>query len=50
MAYQDAWEWPVAIAYVSALVAGGWGTILSSPAESDRPVAHPVPDPAHARA
>jgi phosphatidylglycerol lysyltransferase len=48
MAYQDAWEWPVAIAYVSALVAGGWGTILSSPAESDRPVAHPVPDPAHA--
>jgi phosphatidylglycerol lysyltransferase len=37
MAYQDAWEWPVAIAYVSALIAGGWGTILT-PAreESDR--------------
>jgi phosphatidylglycerol lysyltransferase len=28
MAYQTAWEWPVAIAYVSALVAGGWGRIL----------------------
>jgi phosphatidylglycerol lysyltransferase len=29
MAYQDAWEWPVAIAYVSALIAGGWASILS---------------------
>lgn len=28
MAYQDAWEWPVAIAYVSALIAGGWRRIL----------------------
>ena len=28
MAYQDAWEWPVAIAYVSALIAGGWANIL----------------------
>jgi phosphatidylglycerol lysyltransferase len=33
MAYQDAWEWPVAIAYVSALIAGGWGTILAPPRE-----------------
>jgi phosphatidylglycerol lysyltransferase len=50
MAYQDAWEWPVAIAYVSALIAGGWGTILAPSTESDRPLTHPVPDPAHARA
>jgi phosphatidylglycerol lysyltransferase len=28
MAYQDAWEWPVAIAYVSALIAGGWASIF----------------------
>jgi phosphatidylglycerol lysyltransferase len=28
MAYQNAWEWPVAISYVSALIAGGWTTIL----------------------
>lgn len=28
MAYQQAWEWPVAIAYVSALIAGGWSQIL----------------------
>jgi phosphatidylglycerol lysyltransferase len=28
MAYQNAWEWPVAIAYTSALIAGGWTTIL----------------------
>jgi phosphatidylglycerol lysyltransferase len=28
MAYQDAWEWPMAIAYVSALIAGGWSGIL----------------------
>jgi phosphatidylglycerol lysyltransferase len=28
MAYQTAWEWPVAIAYVSALIAGGWSGIL----------------------
>jgi phosphatidylglycerol lysyltransferase len=28
MAYQNAWEWPVAIAYVSALIAGGWSTVL----------------------
>jgi phosphatidylglycerol lysyltransferase len=30
MAYQDAWEWPVAIAYVSALIAGGWTSIFHS--------------------
>ncbi len=28
MAYQDAWEWPMAIAYVSALIAGGWSSVL----------------------
>ena len=28
MAYQNAWEWPVAIAHVSALIAGGWSTVL----------------------
>jgi len=28
MAYQNAWEWPVAIANVSALIAGGWGRVL----------------------
>jgi phosphatidylglycerol lysyltransferase len=28
VAYQNAWEWPVAIAYVSALIAGGWSTVL----------------------
>jgi phosphatidylglycerol lysyltransferase len=43
MAYQDAWEWPVAIAYVSALIAGGWNRILPSSGEPHgRPVA--VPD------
>jgi phosphatidylglycerol lysyltransferase len=28
MAYQNAWEWPVTIAHVSALIAGGWGRVL----------------------
>ncbi len=28
MAYQNAWEWPVAIAHVSALIAGGWGQVI----------------------
>ncbi len=28
MAYQNAWEWPVAIAHVSALIAGGWGRVM----------------------
>jgi phosphatidylglycerol lysyltransferase len=28
MAYQDAWEWPVAIAHVSALIAGSWNSVL----------------------
>jgi phosphatidylglycerol lysyltransferase len=28
MGYAGAWEWPVAIAYVSALIAGGWGRVL----------------------
>ncbi|MFN7916485.1 MAG: bifunctional lysylphosphatidylglycerol flippase/synthetase MprF [Vicinamibacterales bacterium] len=39
MAYQDAWEWPVAIAYVSALIAGGWGSILTPPVD-DAPAVH----------
>ena len=41
MAYQDAWEWPVAIAHVSALIAGGWGSILMPPREG--PAASPAP-------
>ncbi len=28
MAYQNTWEWPAAIAYVSALIAGGWSRVL----------------------
>jgi phosphatidylglycerol lysyltransferase len=28
MAYPSAWEWPVATASISALVAGGWGSAL----------------------
>lgn len=28
LAYQSAWEWPVATASVSALIAGGWGSAL----------------------
>jgi phosphatidylglycerol lysyltransferase len=28
MAYQNAWEWPVAIAHLSALIAGNWRRIL----------------------
>ncbi len=30
MAYQDAWEWPVVIAHVSALIAGSWSSVLMS--------------------
>jgi phosphatidylglycerol lysyltransferase len=30
MGYSGAWEWPFAIAYVSALIAGGWGKVLRS--------------------
>jgi phosphatidylglycerol lysyltransferase len=50
MAYQDAWEWPVAIAYVSALIAGGWSTILRPPGEhhADRPRQMPGPEPVRA--
>ena len=40
MAYQNAWEWPVAIAYVSALIAGGWGMVLM-PARHDASEAEP---------
>ena len=35
MGYQSAWEFPVATAYVSALVAGGWARVLT-PADSSR--------------
>ncbi len=50
MAYQDAWEWPVAIAYVSALIAGGWGTILAPPSEpaTAPPASASAPEPASA--
>ncbi|HEX5474792.1 MAG TPA: bifunctional lysylphosphatidylglycerol flippase/synthetase MprF [Vicinamibacterales bacterium] len=30
MGYQSAWEWPVAIACVSALIAGGWTRIVAA--------------------
>jgi phosphatidylglycerol lysyltransferase len=43
MAYQDAWEWPVAIAYVSALIAGGWSRVLLSSGDS-KPAPIAVPD------
>ena len=50
MAYQDAWEWPVAIAYASALIAGGWGTILTPPREEHGTVPRQMPGPEPARA
>ena len=30
ISYQSAWEFPIAIAYVSALIAGGWMQVLSA--------------------
>jgi phosphatidylglycerol lysyltransferase len=30
LSYQSAWEFPIAIAYVSALIAGGWTQVLSA--------------------
>ena len=50
MAYQDAWEWPVAIANVSALIAGGWGTILMPPRDEPEAAASEVPGAEPARA
>jgi phosphatidylglycerol lysyltransferase len=50
MAYQDAWEWPVAIAYASALIAGGWGTILTPPREEHGAVPGQMPGAEPARA
>jgi phosphatidylglycerol lysyltransferase len=50
MAYQNAWEWPVAIAYVSALIAGGWGTILTPPRDETERVSPRVQGPEPARA
>jgi phosphatidylglycerol lysyltransferase len=43
MAYQHAWEWPVVVANVSALIAGGWATILAPPPKW-RPAVPHVPD------
>lgn len=34
--YQSAWEFPMAIAYVSALIAGGWTKVLSVDREASR--------------
>jgi phosphatidylglycerol lysyltransferase len=44
MAYQNVWEWPLAIAYVSALIAGGWSSILL-PASRTTPAAEPSSAP-----
>ena len=30
MGYMSAWEFPIAVAYVSALIAGGWGKVLAT--------------------
>jgi len=37
MAYQGAWEWPVAIAHVSALIAGSWSSVLMPAKAETRP-------------
>jgi phosphatidylglycerol lysyltransferase len=42
MAYQSAWEWPVAIAHVSALIAGSWTRILMPARERPAPKAKPL--------
>ena len=42
MAYQSAWEWPVAIAHVSALIAGGWSSILMPARERPAPQVKPL--------
>jgi phosphatidylglycerol lysyltransferase len=44
MAYQSAWEWPIVIAYVSALIAGGWNRILVSSRDREEASAHPRTD------
>jgi phosphatidylglycerol lysyltransferase len=46
MAYSSAWEWPLATASVSALVAGGWGTALRPSREVPAPM---PPAAAHSR-
>jgi phosphatidylglycerol lysyltransferase len=43
LSYQSAWEFPVAIAYLSALIAGGWMNVLSA---SPAPASGPGDDPA----
>ena len=50
MAYQDAWEWPVAIAYVSALIAGGWNRIPALLRRFEAGAAHRSRRPAAGRA
>jgi phosphatidylglycerol lysyltransferase len=50
ISYQSAWEFPIAIAYVSALIAGGWMQVLSegsgsTPARRSRAAAAPVTGP-----
>jgi len=50
MAYQNAWEWPVAIAYVSALIAGGWNMVLMPPGHDEAPAEPRVGDATPARA
>jgi hypothetical protein len=42
MAYQDAWEWPVAIANVSALIAGGWSRVLLPARDRQAPLDRPL--------
>jgi phosphatidylglycerol lysyltransferase len=36
LSYQRAWEFPIAIAYVAALIAGGWMNVLSSASRGQR--------------
>jgi phosphatidylglycerol lysyltransferase len=36
LAYEGAWEWPVALANVSALIAGGWKATVAPSRESRR--------------
>ncbi|MFN7982751.1 MAG: bifunctional lysylphosphatidylglycerol flippase/synthetase MprF [Vicinamibacterales bacterium] len=50
MAYQNAWEWPVAIAYVSALIAGGWNMVLMPPRHDEPNPGPQVTEPTPAQA
>jgi len=47
VSYQSAFEFPVAIAYVSALIAGGWMNVFSAgSASTPAPRAHPAAEQA----